>query len=156
MHQRRSLDGSVRAAAVITGAALSADEAAGRRGDTSAAKVKDRLKKRNFGSLTKEEKKQVLKIIIKHREDVLGLVRRSKGHDLADHLLGVFTAASGKLQKSSISNSDVVNIIYSIYIVVETVTVQRRRGKRRRLGVLEGCSRDPRLAYETRRKSKIW
>ena len=75
VHQRRSLDGSVCAAAVSTGTALSADEAAGRRGDTSAAKVKDHLKKRNFGSLTKEEKKQVLCCLVQVPVQVLVGVR---------------------------------------------------------------------------------
>ena len=59
----------------------------------SAEKIKAELKRRNFGGTSKDEKKQIIKTILDHGGEVVSLVRRSKGKQLADLLKTIFVTS---------------------------------------------------------------
>ena len=80
------------------------------------------MKRRNFGGTSKDEKKQIIKTILDHGGEVVSLVRRNKGEQLADLLKTIFATSKKKL-RSVFSNSTLADIIYDIYTVVENVSV---------------------------------
>ena len=96
VHQRRSADGSIRAAAVPA-AGNYVTERPQEVSGISAEKIKAELKRRNFGRTSKDEKKQIIKTILDHGGEVVSLVRCNKGEQLADLLKTIFATSKKKL-----------------------------------------------------------